>query len=87
MGKEFNNCELNNTEGRPWWSSGQVHLAMWRMWVIPGWGTEIPHAMEPLSLHATTTGSLSRNPVPQLQSLCIATKDPAWCNEDPAGRN
>ena len=54
---------------------------------IPGRGTKIPYAMEQLSLHATTTGSLSGKPVPQLESLCIATKDPAWCNEDPVGRN
>ena len=41
--------------------------------------------MKQLSLRATTTGSLSGNPVPQLESLCIAAKDPTWRNKDPAG--
>ena len=50
----------------------------------PGQGTKIPHAMEQLSLRVATAETVrARARTPQLDSLCIATKDPAWHREDP----
>ena len=45
-------------------SAGDVDL-------IPGQGTKIPHAVQPTNL-ASSEGC-----VPQLESLCTTTKDPA----------
>ena len=44
---------------------------------IPGRGTKIPHAVEHLSLRATTTEPVcSGTRVPQLERPCTTTKDP-----------
>ena len=48
------------------------------MGLIPGWGTKIPHATGQLSLHAKSTESVhSRAHVPQLESPCATTIEPA----------
>ena len=55
----------------------------------PGRGTEIPHAVGQLSLHAATTEPAHRNyRAHVLWSPCATTKEkPACRNEDPAYRN
>ena len=46
------------------------------MGLIPGWGTNIPHAMGQPSPRATTTESTcSRARVPQLESLCTTARE------------
>lgn len=61
----------------------------------PSGGTKIPHATGQLSLGTISTElACSRAHVPQLErptepachswSLCATTKEPAWCNKDPA---
>ena len=48
----------------------RIYLAMWGdTGSIPGWGTKISHALEPLSLWATTEESASLK--------CAAKKEPA----------
>ena len=50
---------------------------------IPDLGTKIPHATEQLSLHMATTEPTHFGACkPQLQSLCAAMKDLAWCNKN-----
>ena len=53
---------------------------------IPGWGTNIPHASEQLSPHATTTSSRTLEPVSQLESLVLQRK-PRDAKACPTERN
>ena len=45
--------------------------------------SELPEQLKPRKLLSTH----APEPVPELDSLCTATKDPMWCNEDPACQN
>ena len=49
--------------------------------LIPDQETKVPHTKEQLRLHGTTTElAHSGTRVPQLESPCTATKDPACHN-------
>ena len=57
-----------------------ICLAIQRTWVRSLVGEIRSHVLQSKSPHTATTEAWA----PQLESLCGATKDPLWCNEDPA---